>query len=145
MKIVNKVRSWVLVAGAAFLLASCDKEEMVVDRVASPVLVTISGVEFAAAEPVQVKAGFYELNKAGLLDHTVGLDSIPLANLAIDVKANGAVLESLTTDAKGQVVLGKSWSQMGVAAPARGIVVNLEWSGSYKGQAFTKLSRVQVK
>lgn len=129
------------------LLASCKKEEemLLMARVVSPVLVTIQGVEFAATEPVSVTAGIYELNKAGLLDHTVGIDSIPVSNLALEVKANGAVLESLMTNTDGKVVLGKTWSQLGIAAPVEGNTVNLEWSGTYKGQAFTKLSRVQVK
>ena len=132
--------------GSAFLLMGCEKEDaMVVDRVVSPVLVMVSGTSFTAAEPVKVTATIYELDKSGLLNHAVGIDSIPVANLAITVKLNATTLAELTTDPAGKVNLTKSWSELGLASPKAGNTVNLEFAGSHKGQAFTKPSRVQVK
>jgi hypothetical protein len=132
--------------GSAFLLMGCEKEDaMVVDRVVSPVLVMVSGTSFTAAEPVKVTATIYELDKSGLLNHAVGIDSIPVANLAIKVKLNATTLAELTTDPAGKVNLTKSWSELGLASPKAGNTVNLEFAGSHKGQAFTKPSRVQVK
>jgi hypothetical protein len=128
------------------LLAGCtNKEDMVVDRVVAPVLVTIKGTAFTAGEPVSVQAGFYELDKRGILNHAVGIDSIPVANLAIKVRANNRYLADFTTDSQGKINLVKSWADFGLMSPKAGNVVNLEWSGSYKGQAFTRLSRVQVR
>jgi hypothetical protein len=128
------------------LLAGCKKEEdMVVDRVAAPVLVTIKGTAFTASEAVSVQAGFYELDKRGLLNHAVGIDSIPVANLAIKVRANNRDLADFTTDSQGKIILVKSWADFGLMSPMAGNVVNLEWSGSYNGQSFTRLSRVQVR
>ncbi len=138
-----------LFAGLFFsvgLLAGCAKEnELVVDRVVSPVLVTVSGTAFTKTESVKVKVGVYELDKSGLLNHTVGIDSIPVANLAIKLTANGRLMGDLTTDTQGKINLVKTWEDFGLVSPATGNVVNLEWSGTHKGQAFTKQSRVQVK
>ena len=132
--------------GLSFFMMSCEKEDaMVVDRVVSPVLVTISGASFPAAEPVNVTATIYELDKSGLLNNAVGIDSIPLANLAIAVKMNAITLAELTTDQAGKVNLTKTWAELGLATPKTGNTVNLEFTGSHKGQAFTKPSRVQVK
>jgi hypothetical protein len=130
----------------SFFLVSCEKEdEMVLDRVESPVLVTIEGASFMQDEPVSVTATVYELDKSGILDHTVGIDSIPVANLALQVKVNGVPMEDLTTDGSGKANFANSWSALGLASPQQGDVVNLEWAGSYKDQAFVKQSRVQVK
>ena len=132
--------------GLSFLLISCEKEDaMVVDRVVSPVLVTLSGSSFTAAEPVKVTATIFELDKSGLLNHAVGIDSLPVANLAITVKLNATTLAELTTDPVGKVNLTKTWSELGLATPKSGNTINLEFSGSHKGQPFTKPSRVQVK
>ncbi|KAA5540821.1 hypothetical protein [Adhaeribacter rhizoryzae] len=146
MKLKYSSKLFLSLVGAAFLLMSCEKEDaMVVDRVISPVLVTVAGSAFTAAEPVNVTATIYELDKSGLLDHTVGIDSIPLSNLAIKVKLNATTLADLTTDQKGKVIITKTWSELGLAAPKAGNTVNIEFSGSHKGQAFTKPARVQVK
>ncbi|MHA6247522.1 hypothetical protein ACXYMU_06270 [Pontibacter sp. CAU 1760] len=129
-----------------FLLTGCEKEDaMVVDRVASPVLITIAGTSFAASETVKVTATVYQLDKSGILDHTVGIDSLPVANLALRIVGNGIPLGDFTTDAAGKVNLTKTWSELGYASPQKGNAVQLEWSGSYKGQPFSKLSQVQVK
>ncbi|MDB5262347.1 MAG: hypothetical protein JWQ14_1628 [Adhaeribacter sp.] len=143
-KYISKVSFGLI--GLTFMAMGCEKEDaMVVDRVVSPVLVTVAGASFTAAEPVKVTATIYELDKSGLLDHAVGIDSIPLTNMAITVKLNAATLAELTTDQAGQVNLTKTWSELGLVAPQKGNTVNLEFSGSHKGQAFAKPARVQVK
>lgn len=130
----------------SFFLMSCEKEEeLVVDRVVSPVLVTVAGSSFLPSEPVKVTAGIYELDKSGILNSSIGVDTIPVSGLAVKVMLNNNTLTELTTDANGQVSLEKSWSELGLAAPAAGKFLVLEWSGSHKGQAFTKTGRVVVK
>jgi hypothetical protein len=57
---------------------------------------------------------------------------------------NTAITE-LTTDADGQVSMEKTWAELGLAAPTSGKFLVLDWSGSHKGQVFTKTSRVVVK
>jgi hypothetical protein len=144
MKIKNNFLAGLLAAG---LLMGCEKEpEMVVDRVVSPVLVTFAGgASFTAAEPVKVTATIYELNKSGILNHAVGIDTIPLANMAITVKLGNNSLAQLTTNQAGEVALEKTWAELGLASPRAGNTVTLDWAGSHKGQAFIKQGKVQVK
>ena len=131
---------------SSFFLMSCEKEdEMVVDRVVSPVLVVTNGSTFLPTEAVNVTATIYELDKSGILNNAIGIDSIPVSNLAIKVMLNNNSIADLTTDAAGKATLSKSWADLGITAPKAGNAVNLGWSGSYKNQAFTKLLRVQVK
>ena len=146
MKIKYSLKLFTLLCGLSALLLGCEKEdELVVDRVVSPVLVTVAGASFLPTEPVVVTATIAELDKSGLLNNAVGIDTIPVANLPIKVLLNNNALADLTTDAAGTVSLGKTWAELGLAAPTKGNVVILEWSGSYKGQAFTKPARVVVK
>ena len=130
----------------SLVLMGCEKEdEMVVDRVVAPVLVITNNSTFLPTETVNLTATFYELDKSGILNNAVGIDSIPLANLAVKVMLSNSAIADLTTDASGKVSISKSWSDLGLAAPKSGNAVNLGWSGNHKNQAFTKLLRVQVK
>ena len=146
MKINHLPKFYTLFFALIFFLMSCEKEdELVVDRVVSPVLITVSGSSFLATEPVRVTTGIYELDKSGILDNKVGLDTIPVTGLAVKVMLNNAAITELTTDAAGQVSMEKTWAELGLATPTAGRFLVLEWSGSHKGQAFTKTSRVVVK
>jgi hypothetical protein len=146
MKVIYKNKFLTILLAAGLLMACEKEEELVVDRVVSPVLVTFAGASaFTVAEPVQVTATIYELNKSGLLNHAVGIDSIPLANMAITVKMGNNALAQLTTNQAGQVALQKTWAELGLADPRAGTTVTLEWAGSHKGQSFAKLGKVQVK
>jgi hypothetical protein len=146
MKAIYKTKLLAVLLSASLLMGCEKEEELVVDRVVSPVLVTFAGaVSYAAAEPVKVTTTVYELDKSGLLNHAVGIDSIPLANMALTVKLGNNALAQLTTDAAGRVVLEKTWAELGLASPRAGNTVTLEWAGSHKGQAFAKQQKVQVK
>lgn len=139
-------------------LAGCmKKDDPFVDRVAAPVLVVIDNasgdaggltaepvVNQKVSGPVTMAVRIYELDKSGLLDNKVGIDSIPVTSLTIKLtKRDGTALGDLKTDGTGKASLTKSWSELGVAAPRSGSSVQLTWSGEYKGQAFSRLSRVQ--
>jgi hypothetical protein len=87
--------STILVALSLSLTNCEDVSDMAVNKVASPVLLDVkSGTG-------EVTAIFYELDKTGILDHTVGIDSIPVANLAIEVFAASASIGTFTTDGDG--------------------------------------------
>lgn len=129
-----------------------------VDRVVAPVLVVIDNaagdgggqtgepvVSQKVAGPVTLGVRIYELDKSGILDNKVGIDSIPVSSLAIRLTTRaGVALGELTTDGAGRATISKTWAEMGVAAPAAGSSVSLTWTGEYKGQAFSRLSRVQA-
>lgn len=142
---------------ASSLFAGCEKkEDPFVDRVVAPVLVVVQGAPDGGGQtaepvvsqpitaPVTMSIKVYELDKSGILDYTVGIDSIPVTSLAIELtKRDGTALGTLTTDAAGMATLTKTWAELGIAAPAVGSSVSLTWKGEYKGQAFSRLSRVQ--
>ena len=140
-------------------LAGCTKvEDPFVDRVVAPVLVVIDNatgdgggqngepvVSQKVAGPVTLAVKIYELNKSGLLDNKVGIDSIPVTSLAIKLtKRDGTALGDLKTDGTGTASISKTWTELGISAPKAGNSVSLTWTGEYKGQAFARLSRVQA-
>jgi hypothetical protein len=140
-------------------LASCTKvDDPFVDRVVAPVLVVIDNatgdgggltgepvVSQKVAGPVTLGVKIYELNKSGILDNKVGIDSIPVTSLSIKLTTRaGAALGELKTDGTGKATISKTWAELGVTAPKAGSNVSLTWTGEYKGQAFSRLSRVQA-
>lgn len=76
---------------------SCeDVSDMAINKVASPVLLDVKNTSTS-----EVTAIFYELDKSGILDHTVGIDSIPVSGLAVEVFAANTSMGVFTTDAAG--------------------------------------------
>lgn len=156
MKYSNKL---ILISALAITgLTACEKKvDPFVDRVVAPVLVVIDNatgdgggqtgepvVSQKVSGPVTLAVRIYELDKAGILDNKVGIDSIPVASLALKLTTRtGTALGDLTTDGTGKASISKTWAELGVAAPKAGSSVLLTWTGEYKGQAFSRLSRVQ--
>jgi hypothetical protein len=100
-------------------LTSCeDESDMAVNKVASPVLLEIKD------SPGELTAYFFELDKTGILDHTVGIDSIPLANLQVEVFAATTSVGVFTTDVSGSILVTYAGTKPNVFA------------GEYKGKAF---------
>ncbi|RYC72006.1 MULTISPECIES: hypothetical protein [Spirosoma] len=139
-------------------LAGCmKKDDPFIDRVAAPVLVVIDNatgdgggltaepvVSQKVTGPVVMGVRIYELDKSGILDNKVGIDSIPVTSLTVRLTTrDGKALGDLKTDGTGKASLTKTWAELGVTAPRAGSSVQLTWSGEYKGQAFSRLSRVQ--
>ena len=101
-------------------LVSCeDESDMAVNKVASPVLVDVK-----TTGTNEVTAYFYELDKSGILDHTVGIDSIPISNLAIEVFAGTTSVGIFNTDATGSFMVSYTGTK-----PS-------EYAGIHKGIAF---------
>lgn len=128
------------------LTQSCvETEELVTPNVASPVLILFEGNSFGPESPVTVASKFLELDKTNILDHTLGIDSIPVSNLDIAVFINNTTaVASLLTDADGTAELVVSWSELGVAEPASGSQVRLEFVGEYKEIPFRQYHTVRV-
>lgn len=101
-------------------LVSCeDESDMAVNKVASPVLLDVK-----TTGTNEVTAYFYELDKSGILDHTVGIDSIPISNLAIEVFAGTTSVGIFNTDATGSFMVSYTGTK-----PS-------EYAGIHKGIAF---------
>jgi hypothetical protein len=113
----------ILILLAAMMIlsvTSCeDESDMAINKVASPVLLDIKNTGTN-----EVTAYFYELDKSGILDNTVGIDSIPVADLAIEVFAASSSVGTFTTDALGSFVVSYAGTKPN------------EYAGSHKGIAF---------
>lgn len=151
-----------LLFSAICALVACEKEEdPFVDRTVAPVLVVIENakasyltggglstepvVEAKLSEPVQLVASVYELDKSGILNNAVGIDSIPVANLSLSLSTRAGVkIADATTDASGKILFATTWAALGLEAPKRGNTVSLDWAGSYNGVGFVRRSQVQV-
>jgi hypothetical protein len=109
-----------LIAMIIVTLTGCeDVSDMAVNKVAAPVLLDVKN-----SGASEVTAYFYELDKSGILDHTVGIDSIPLAGLAIEVFAANAPLGVFTTDAEGSFIVTYTGTKPN------------EYAGTHKGIGF---------
>ncbi|WPR75793.1 hypothetical protein [Algoriphagus sp. NG3] len=125
---------------------SCvEAEELVTTNVASPVLVLLNGSSFGAESPVTVGSKFLELDKTNILDHTKGIDSIPVPNLDISVFVNNTQrVAQLMTGAEGTADLVISWQELGISVPKTGSQVRLEFAGTHKNVPFRKYHTVRV-
>lgn len=144
MKFTKKIIClWVFV----IVVSSCvNVDDLFTPNVAAPVLVLIEGTEFEAASGVTVTGTFLELDKSGILDQQIGIDSIPVADLEIKVFINQTEeVGSLVTDASGKALFERAWSSLGVDSPSAGSQVRLEFAGSHKNIAFRKYHNVRVK
>lgn len=160
-----------LLFAITFLFTACDVEDPFVDRVESPVLLVFDevtgylaggGLTYSPSvtksvtlanytNPVTLSLTVYELDKSGILDHTVGIDSIPLSNLAITFsKRDGTLATELTSGGDGKITMTTTWGALGVAdiesivneSAARSITIPLTWVGTYRGISFAKYSQV---
>ncbi|MFN3850195.1 MAG: hypothetical protein ACK4NY_12245 [Spirosomataceae bacterium] len=141
-----------------FVVSSCKVDDPFVDRVVSPVLVifedavtgaktngltTEPSVSSSASADAVITARFLELNKDGLLDYKVGIDSLPVKSVVVSFKLrNGTKISDVTTDDKGRSTLKIAWKSLGIATPVAGSSVSLACSATYKDVSFTKYFRL---
>jgi hypothetical protein len=160
-----------VLSALSLVLVSCEEEDPFVDRAVAPVLMvfdettgylasggltsvpSVTKIVTAATytSPVVLSVSLYELDKSGILDHTIGIDSIPVADVPmIFSKRDGTVPLEVISDAEGKVIITTSWENLGVtdvaaivsAKPSRNITIPLLWKGSYKGVSFSRYSQV---
>jgi hypothetical protein len=120
----SKIRTnYILVLMVAIVivtLSSCeDVSDMAVNKVAAPVLLDVKNTGTA-----EITAIVYELDKSGILDHTVGIDSIPVTNLSIEVFAGTSSVGVFTTDTEGKFIVAYTGAKPN------------EYAGVHKGVAF---------
>ncbi len=174
MKLKNLMTNVLLLVFAgltSFVCVSCDEEDPFVDRTVSPLLIVFDDVPGYLAgggltaipsvtknvtadnytDGVTLSASLYELDKSGILDHTVGIDSIPASNVAIVFsKRDGSAPIEVISGADGKIIISTTWEALGItdvaeivaSEGARTITIPLTWSGSYKGQVFARYSQL---
>ena len=131
--IFTVVKTLSLLLVLTYLTACEETEDTKFDIVASPVLATFDGQSFKPTEPVTVMATFYELDKSGILDQNVGIDSTIISGLDITVFINESTkVGDFVTDVDGLIRFEKSWDDIGGARP----VVRLEWVGEFNNTSF---------
>lgn len=170
--IISRTNAFLFICAVkVVLLSSCEEEDPFVDRTVSPVLlvfeetkgylsggglIAVPSVEKIitpanAADPVTLSVLIYELDKSKILDHTIGIDSIPVQNLDLTFsKRDGSLPIIATSDASGRLSVSTTWAELGIAdaetianAPEKkSITIGLSWTGSYKGQSFVRFSQV---
>ncbi|UZD24206.1 hypothetical protein PBT90_12505 [Algoriphagus halophytocola] len=142
---INRLLAIGAVVSMIFTQSCVETEELVTPNVAAPVLILFEGNSFSPESPVTVASKFLELDKTNILDHTQGIDSIPVSNLDIAVFINNTTaVASLLTDAAGAAELVVSWSELGLSEPTSGSQVRLEFVGEYKDIPFRKYHTVRV-
>lgn len=158
---MKKVINFIVIAVLGVAFAACEKADPFVDRVVSPVLVVVQGIDGVPAsglttEPtvpasITANAGatikILELDKSGILDYKIGIDSIPVSGIKISYKlrTTGALVKEVTTDSKGFASLSTSWASLGVTSPKTGSSVKLIATGAYKDQQFSKYFTITGK
>lgn len=111
------------------LLNSCIENDLAFDVIESPVLVVFEDLE-ADAGMVKIQATFYELDKSGILDKDIGIDSTVISGLPIGIFIQESTLiQDLTTDANGIVIFETTLDELGGNN-------QLEYVGSYKETPF---------
>ncbi len=147
MKKYNKYILSLMIVLVFSALSSCiDEDELTIPFNASPVLVMVSGNSFPAAGNVVVSARVYELDKTNILDHTLGIDSIAVANFQVNVLVNDVMsVASFTTDAAGQGMVISSWEDLGMIVPETGNSLVLEFSGIHNDLPFRKRHTISVE
>lgn len=145
-KIINGLLVTLISVGG-FMATGCeDAVEIATPNVASPVLVLLEGNSFPSTSNVEVNGTFLELDKTGIMDHTVGIDSIPLIDMEIMVLVDHVEeLGALVTDTQGQIQLSLTWADIGISDLSSGNQVRLEFAGVHKGIAFRKYHTVTVQ
>jgi len=139
----------------------------------APIASTPSVAYDSSMKELTLTSRLFELDKTNILDNTKGIDSIPVPNLAIKIgyeltkvvktetlKYNGATytfnaetfksngqLGEISSDANGVVTIKTTYAALGLTGnriQRKDDIINLTWTGTYKGIAFTRTSRMAI-
>ena len=146
MKIARyKIPVFIMAIAMSLSMACVEVDGLVTPNVASPVLVMLQGTAFAPTSTVTVGSTILELDKTNILDHTKGIDSLPVSNLVVKVMINNTEeVGSITTDNMGKALFEATWQQLGLTTASVGRQVRLEFTGVHKNTAFRKYHTVRV-
>lgn len=128
---MNRLYKSLQILGFLFLMClvmSCEKEDLAFEVLESPVLAAFEDV---AGTPgmLTIKATFYELDKSGILNKDIGIDSTLIEGLDISVYVNeSSLIGDYKTDSNGEILFEKELTSLGGS--------RLEWVGIYKETPF---------
>lgn len=114
----------------ASLLSSCTSDDLAFEVIESPVLATFEESIDSQEGILTMTATFYELDKSGILDQTIGIDSTLIVGMPVSVFINeNTLVGEFTTGSDGKVLLEKSFGDLNGAS-------RLEWVGNYNATPF---------
>lgn len=139
--------SLTLIASVFLLTQSCvEADGLATPNAASPVLVLLQGSTFPSTARVDVISTVLELDKTNILDHTKGIDSIPVSNLVLRVFIDATnEVGTVTTGTDGKASFSVSWADLGLTTASSGSQVRLEFAGIHKNSPFRKYHTVRVE
>ncbi len=108
---------------------SCQEDDLAFEVIESPVLALFETLE-SDETTLSVEATFYELDKSGILDYNIGIDSTLISGLPIEVFINETqLIGSFVTDGNGAVIFEAPKSEL-IGA------FRLEWTGTHDDTPF---------
>lgn len=114
----------------ASLLTSCTSDDLAFEVIESPVLALFEEEIDDTAGSISMTATFYELDKSGILDKNIGIDSTLISGLSVAVFINETTqVGTLTTGSDGTATFEKPISELAG-------VSRLEWVGTYNDTPF---------
>ncbi len=130
MKNYFKLRYITLLSLTVVFLTGCLEEDLAFDVLESPVLAQFEEMTPTVDNTLKLKATFYDLDKTNILDHTKGIDSIPIPGLQIRVFVlETELVGEYTTDTKGEIIFEEDFSLFQGST-------RLEWTGNYDDVPF---------
>lgn len=129
------------------LFSSCEDEpDMAFDRVASPVLLEVETLgKYTPLDQVTLTVNISDLDKSGILDHTVGIDTIPATLPSVqvlkDVNGSQETFYSPLNLTDGAGVIVANWSDILPADvnPEDGLTIKFEYFETYEDIAFRNI------
>lgn len=114
----------------ALVLSSCTSDDLAFEIIESPVLALFEENMDDTTGSIAMTATFYELDKSGILDKNIGIDSTLISGLTLDIFINETTkVGSVTTGSDGIAVFEKSVEALGGAS-------RLEWVGTHNNVPF---------
>ena len=114
----------------SIFLSSCTSDDLAFEVIESPVLAIFEETIDTDNDLLSMTATFYELDKSGILDKNIGIDSTLITGMAVEIFINeSSLVGSLTTDSNGQAVFEKPLGDL--AGTSR-----LEWVGNHQSTPF---------
>lgn len=114
----------------ASFFTSCTSDDLAFDVIESPVLALFEEDIDDTTGSISMKATFYELDKSGILDQSIGIDSTIISGLALEIFVNESTkVGSVTTGSDGTAIFEKPISELSGAS-------RLEWVGTFNNTPF---------
>jgi len=130
ISIRNIFNALTIVFFIAILFSACISEDLAFEVIESPVLATFEESVDTQEGILSMTATFYELDKSGILDQNIGIDSTLVTGLSLQIFVDeSALVDEVMTDSQGKAVFEKSLNDLNGSR-------RIEWVGTHANTAF---------